>query len=132
MYIDLAGRIAVAIEDYDRPYDDPIAVKAGDIVTPDFSRKTDLFGWVWCSGPDGGEGWAPLQWIDRTKEPWRMERDFSALELTFRKGDQLSLLYGESGFAMARTEDGREGWAPMGLLKLNPMGLLKLNEDKAG
>jgi len=119
MLIDFAGRIAVAIEDYQRPYDDPIAVKAGDIVKPDASRKTDLFGWVWCEGPDGRAGWTPLQWIDRTAKPWRMTRDFNALELTFKTGDRLSLLFGESGFAMARMEDGSEGWAPMGLLRLS-------------
>ncbi|MCB2097773.1 MAG: hypothetical protein AB7F91_15385 [Parvularculaceae bacterium] len=118
MLLDLAGRVAVVIEDYRRFYDDPIAVSAGDIVIPDAERKTDLFGWIWCAGPDGRGGWTPLQWIDRSVVPWRMIRDFNALELTVVKGERLALLYSESGFVMARTEDGRIGWAPQGVLKL--------------
>ena len=47
-----------------------------------------------------------------------MIRDFNALELTVVKGERLALLYSESGFVMARTEDGRIGWAPQGVLKL--------------
>jgi hypothetical protein len=118
MLIDLAGRTAIAVEDYDRPYADPIAVRAGDCVTPDFARKTDLVGWIWCRGDDGREGWTPAQWIDRSRKPWRMLRDFNALELTLRKGDRLALMYVESGFVMTRAADGREGWAPQGALRL--------------
>ncbi|MCB2113452.1 MAG: hypothetical protein KDD85_07870 [Parvularculaceae bacterium] len=117
MLIDLAGREAVAVEDYRPANNDPIAVAAGEIVTPDATRKSDLFGWIWCAGPDGREGWAPLQWIDRTRTPWRMKRDFDARELTLKIGDRLVLLYGESGFAMARGPDGKQGWAAMGLLQ---------------
>ena len=118
MLLDLAGRVAVVIEDYQRFYDDPIAVRAGDTVIPDAERKTDLFGWIWCAGPDKREGWTPVQWIDRSGAPWRMIRDFNALELTVRKGERLDLQYSESGFVMARAADGREGWAPQGVLKL--------------
>ncbi len=118
MFLDLSGRRAVVIDVYDRPYSDPIAVKAGDAVKPDAARKTELSGWIWCEGPDGRSGWTPAQWLGRMSDGWFIKRDFSAIELDLRPGDRLILFYSESGFVWARTEDGREGWAPHGVLQI--------------
>ena len=52
---------------YERPYEDPISVRAGDAVRLDQeeSRSTDIVGWVWCRWPDGREGWTPQVWLVR-------------------------------------------------------------------
>ena len=75
---------AVVIRDYRRPYDDPIAVRRGDTVSPDKARteKTDFIGWTWCAAADGREGWVPDGWLDRSGGAYMITRDFSALELT--------------------------------------------------
>lgn len=116
-----SGTVAIADSNYDRPYDDPIAVQAGSSITPDFERSktTDIIGWVWCTAADGRAGWVPTGWIDRRDGRWRMRRDFNAIELTVRKGDRVAVELGESGFVWGRTEDGRSGWIPDGVLVLD-------------
>jgi hypothetical protein len=106
----------IVVLDYDRPYENPLAVKRDDIVHPvtDGVMKTDLLGWVWCQAPDGRAGWVPQQWFEQTAEGWRALRDFSALELTVKAGDRLRLLYSESGFLFCETTSGARGWVPDG------------------
>ncbi|MEZ5921913.1 MAG: hypothetical protein R3C60_11240 [Parvularculaceae bacterium] len=118
MHLDMQGRRAIVIEAHARPYSDPVSVRVGEIVVPDLSMKTDVTGWIWCRGPDGREGWTPAAWIDQSLDPWRMLRDFNAIELDLAIGDELTLSFSESGFVWARTKDGREGWAPDGALEL--------------
>lgn len=115
------GTAAVAVIDYDRPYPDPIVVRAGDLVLPDAerTRQTDFMGWIWCQGPDGREGWVPDGWIIRGAEGWRMHRDFSALELSVRKGDRVTLDFSESGFVFGRNATGEAGWLPDAVLQLS-------------
>ena len=115
------GTTAVAIADYDRPYPDPIVVRAGDPVQPDAeqTKQTDLMGWTWCSGPDGRKGWVPDAWIIQDAKGWRMRRDFSALELTIRKGDLFHLDFSESGFIFGRDAAGEAGWLPDAVLQLS-------------
>jgi hypothetical protein len=107
-------------QDYERPYPDPIDVVAGAIVTPvlDGSVSTDIIGWTWCVAEDGRTGWVPDSWCEKVDAGWRLMRDFNALELTVRSGQRLQLLYSESGFVMARTEAGEQGWVPDGILNL--------------
>lgn len=107
---------------YERPYPDPISVRAGDVVKVDRTRTetTDLFGWLWCRGPDGREGWTPEGWIEQAGATGRMTRDFSALELDVDAGERLLAILGESGFVFARRQNGEEGWVPDGLLDLAP------------
>ncbi len=103
---------------YTRPYPDPIRGKAGDAVTPDLGKTTDLFGWIWCSGPEGRGGWVPEAWIDRTAQPWRLRRDFNALELSVAAGDRLWIKFSESGFLWVTTERGETGWVPDACVEL--------------
>ncbi len=110
----------MVVADYDRPYPDPIVVRAGDIVLPDAeqTRQTDFMGWTWCRGPDGREGWVPNGWIIQGAQGWRMRRDFSALELSVRKGDRFTLDFSESGFVFGRVVTGEAGWLPDAVLQM--------------
>ena len=114
------GTVAVAVVDYDRPYPDPIVVSAGDRVLPDheLTKQTDFMGWTWCRGPDGREGWVPDGWIVEDGGDRRMRRDFSALELSVRTGDRLTVEFSESGFVFGRKDDGEAGWLPDAVLQL--------------
>ena len=109
------GMVRVA---YTTPYDDPICVRSGETVTPVPGKVTDIVGWAWCTGPCGKSGWVPEAWIDQTSQPWRMRRDFSALELTVEPGDVLTLHFSESGFLWVTTETGETGWVPDGCVTL--------------
>lgn len=114
------GTLAIARQDYDRPYADPIAVGSGALVRPvlDGSITTDFLGWTWCIASDGRAGWVPDAWCDRQGDAWRLERDFNALELSVRRGQRLRLLFSESGFVMAGTDSGERGWVPDAVLEL--------------
>lgn len=105
---------------YERPYEDPIALKAGDAVTIDAERTatTDILGWCWCTGPDGREGWVPDAWLVLCEGVHRINRDFSALELTIQRGERLTLQYSESGFVFVTKADGSSGWIPDACLEL--------------
>ena len=105
---------------YQRPYENPIAVRAGDVVQPDAekSRSTDIVGWVWCSGPDGREGWTPEAWLERKADQWLIQRDFCALELHVEPGERFRVLFGESGFLYVESAHGERGWLPDGVVEL--------------
>ena len=105
---------------YERPFEDPISVRAGDAVRLDEeeSRSTDIVGWVWCSGPDGREGWTPQAWLERRGDGWAIRRDFSALELNVEPGDRFRAHFGESGFLFVENAHGEEGWVPDGVVEL--------------
>jgi len=100
------------IKPYRRPYENPIAVAKGDLVTPDFDKATDIEGWVWCTAEDGRSGWTPKAWLESSNDTWRITRDFNAIELTVAPGDKLELLTEESNFLWVRNQTGDLGWVP--------------------
>lgn len=115
------GTFAIVRSSYERPYPNPIAVRAGDDVRPlaDGSMTTDFLGWTWCTGPDGRSGWVPDNWCERAGDRWRLLRDFDALELSVTAGERLRVLFSESGFVMAERSTGERGWVPDAILELD-------------
>ena len=105
---------------YERPYEDPIAVQAGDAVLLDEekSRSTDIVGWVWSGGPDGREGWTPQAWLECRGGQWIIKRNFSALELNVEPGEPFRAFFGESGFLYVENSRGEKGWVPDGTVEL--------------
>jgi hypothetical protein len=120
LYVFPLQTFATVQQDYEHPYSCAIAGYAGAFVTPvrDGSVTTDFMGWTWCIGEDGRSGWVPDSWCEREGRRWRLLRDYNALELSVLRGQQLLLLFSESGFVMAETEDGRRGWVPDAILAL--------------
>lgn len=103
---------ALVITAYERPYENPIAVEAGETVTPDFDKPTDITGWVWCSARDGRGGWTPRDWLVHSGDAWHIDRDFNAIELTVTPDEVLEVLSEESGFYWATKSSGEKGWVP--------------------
>jgi hypothetical protein len=103
---------AVVLKPYERPYSDPIAVKAGDRLYPDFAKHTGIEGWVWCKAEDGRSGWTPRNWMQRAGEEWRITRDFNAIELNIQPGEILDIGFEQSGFYWVRKSSGETGWVP--------------------
>ncbi len=113
---------AEVIKAYTRPYDRPIAAKAGEVVQidPQRSTQTDLFGWVWAKGPDGREGWTPEAWLSGVGLRRTLQRDFDAIELSVGIGEQVTLSFSESGFVWCVNDQGQQGWLPDAVLSLTP------------
>ncbi len=101
------------IRPYEQPYADPIVVRAGDRVFPDFDKETDIAGWIWCTAEDGRGGWTPRAWLSKDSETWRIARDFSAIELTITPGERLEVMAEESGFYWVTRPEGETGWVPV-------------------
>ncbi len=117
-----AGSFARTVKPYQRFYENPVAVRAGDAVTVDKKRSkdTDVLGWLWVRGPDDREGWAPEAWLTGDGDQRLMSRDFNAIELTVAAGETVEMLFGESGFVWCRKPDGQEGWLWQAVLALLP------------
>lgn len=104
--------LASVLADYQAPYADPIQVRAGDEITIDRNKRTDISGWVWCTNRAGQSGWAPESYIDHHGGIGYMLGDYDAIELTVRVGDILTLQQAESGFFWATDQAGCQGWVP--------------------
>ena len=120
LYVFPDDTLAMAHQAYARPYEDPIAVRAGGSVRPHLHppETTDILGWTWCVADDGREGWTPDAWFEIREDVWIARHDFSALELTVAIGDQLTLLLSESGFLLCRNQTGEIGWVPDAIMTL--------------
>jgi uncharacterized protein YgiM (DUF1202 family) len=103
---------AQVIADYQAPYADPIRVQAGDEITLDRSKTTDLVGWIWCTDRVGKGGWVPESHIEARGDTGTMRCDYDAIELTIRVGERLTVHKVESGFFWATNQAGQEGWVP--------------------
>jgi hypothetical protein len=103
---------ARVIAEYQAPYLDPIVVSAGDEITIDRSKKTDLAGWVWCTNRAGKSGWVPEAYIQRRGDLGYMRCDYDAIELTIQVGELLTLHKAESGFFWATNQADQDGWVP--------------------
>jgi hypothetical protein len=110
------------IADYEAPYPDPIRVRAGEIVAVDPEKKTNIAGWLWCTGKAGKSGWVPEAYLDRSGNTARLRGDYDAVELTIRVGNLLTAHKLESGFYWATDRNGRQGWVPAEHVELIPAG----------
>jgi len=108
------------IADYQAPYADPIVVNAGDEISIDSSKKTDLAGWVWCTNRAGKGGWVPETYIERQGDVGYMSYNYNAIELTIRVGELLTVHKAESGFLWVTNQAGQDGWVPSTHVELLP------------
>lgn len=100
------------IADYQAPFPNPIRVKAGDEITLDRDKKTDIQGWVWGTDRTGVGGWVPESYIEPHGDRGMMRCDYDAIELSVHIGDILTFHKGESGFFWVSDKKGRQGWVP--------------------
>jgi hypothetical protein len=112
--------VAIVSVPYERPYEDPISLRAGEhvLIDAEKTKETDILGWSWCTGPDSRQGWVPNAWITHQHGAAQIVRDYSALELTVKVGDRVTLHHSESGFVFVTHEDGAVGWVPDACLQI--------------
>jgi hypothetical protein len=114
------GLTAAVVKAYQRPYAVPVKGRAGDVLIADFTKQTDIIGWVWCRNAAGREGWVPQSWLRQQGEVFRLIRDFDAIELTVTPGQVVELHFSESGFCWVTLSSGETGWVPDAVLALRP------------
>ncbi len=105
-------RVRVSM-DYQAPYADPITAKAGDEVTVDLERKTQIPGWVWCTNMLHKSGWVPTAYLESHAGHTSLRVDYDAIELTVHIGEILKVKLKESGFFWVTHPAGKQGWIPM-------------------
>lgn len=105
-------RTGIVSQAYQQPYPDSIRVRAGERVAADFTKATDVPGWVWCRDARERSGWTSVQWLQRDGALWRIAHDFDAIELSDAAGVRVSVHAQIAGFCCLTTQDGRTGRIP--------------------
>jgi SH3-like domain-containing protein len=102
---------ASIIRGYSPQYADPIHVAAGERVF--VGREDPEFpGWKWCRGPDGREGWVPVELLSDTTGDARVLSDYSARELAVMPGEEVAVEDARHDWLLARNKKGKRGWIP--------------------
>lgn len=108
----MQGRPYRVVSDYRAAYPDPIVITAGERFQVGESDR-DNPAWVWCTGSSGKGGWVPAVYVRRDGDVGVALRDYSAMELSVRAGEGLTVLDDEAGWVWARDERGQLGWVPL-------------------
>jgi len=100
------------LADMEVSYPNPIGFSAGEEVT--VGRRDEVWtDWVWVTTATGNSGWAPVAYLESTGENRaRALCDYTARELSSRKGEVLIGLNELGGWHWCRNAAGEEGWAP--------------------
>lgn len=101
------------LEDWQATYAHPIHVEAGDVLF--ITGRQDNWEshiWLWVRSAGGLEGWMPDIIVNETKFGYVATEEYTAAELTCRRGQ---VLVGEKethGWVFCRSADGAAGWVP--------------------
>ncbi len=103
------------IADWQASYENPFAVKKGDeFWLSGKSEDWDGHIWLWAKDARGREGWVPDNLAGHHSEKTYAKFDFSALELTCIRNEELQIMDETHGWILCRNNDGQQGWVPAG------------------
>ena len=90
----------------------PLTLRAGDSV---IVGKIDYEwpAWAQCTTARGHSGWVPLEWLAVEGSRGRIDRDYTARELSIQAGEELELRSEYGGWYFAQNAGGDEGWVPV-------------------
>lgn len=108
-----------AVRDYQAAYSNPLAIRAGESVQVT-DRTSEWPGWLWCENREGTGGWVPENYLQREGSRGEARRDYTAVELTVRAGEELLPAGEESGWAWCSNREGKSGWVPISHLERIP------------
>ncbi len=102
-------------KDYESPYPDPMIFLKGEKVKvgQEFKEDPDWKDWVWCEGKSGKKAWTPKQYINVDGTEGTFNKEYNAMELSVKTGEELAVHEIVSGFGMSEKPDGTRGWVPM-------------------
>lgn len=96
---------------YEVQYPDPLRVIAGDPVS--VGREDPEFpGWKWCKGPDGREGWVPIELLSNEGLDAVVLQDYSARELAVQPEELVVVEDARHNWLLVRNARGERGWIP--------------------
>ncbi|WP_299738039.1 SH3 domain-containing protein [uncultured Roseobacter sp.] len=99
--------------DWKAAYPDPIVLSAGEELWLTGKSDTwDGYVWVWARNQRGKEGWIPDTLVQSRAVKTYANADFSAVELTCHRGEELLALGETHGWILCRAQNGAEGWVP--------------------
>ncbi len=93
--------------DYRAKYRNPLAVSAGENVTPGI-RDVDWPEFIWATDPRGRSGWIHQSCLEGSVAL----RDYDACELDANAGDSVRLIELLGGWWWAENEIAERGWLP--------------------
>jgi len=101
-----------ATADFEIDYRRPLRLSKGDPVTVG-KADTTWPGWRWVTGFDGESAWMHESMLEmETADRARAREDYSANELSVRRGERVDALREVEGWRWCRKADGEEGWIP--------------------
>jgi SH3-like domain-containing protein len=104
-------RRARIIRGYSPQYVDPLRAAAGERLI--VGREDPEFpGWKWCKGPDGREGWVPVELLSDAGAGACIMNDCSARELAAMPGEEVTVDDARHGWLLVRNKEGDRGWIP--------------------
>ena len=96
---------------YESAYPEALVFKKDERLR--FERKhTEWPGWIWCTTDGGESAWVPESWVEIKGGFCVLSQDYNSRELTVRPGDELNVIYKESGWVWVRNNEGEAGWIP--------------------
>lgn len=98
---------------HQRSFEQAPRVPAGELVEFLYEDARNP-GWFYGRAADGVAGYFPSRWfeLDASAGQARAVRAYDAAELSLEAGIEVEILAQESGWLLARTADGRQGWIP--------------------
>ena len=108
---DRGSRVCRVLRDHEPFQADALAFRAGEKLAVE-DRETEWPGWLWCTGPDGRSSWGPAAYVRRTGDTATALRDYDAVELPVRAGEEVTAYEEASGWWWCIDGQGRSGWLP--------------------
>ena len=90
----------------------PVCLKVGEIVDLGMEDKV-WAGWVWASNQEGRGTYVPVTSLERVgEEQAKVVEEFQAVDLSLKKGEEVTALREVCGWFWCRNAAGAEGWVP--------------------
>lgn len=99
----------IVVEEYLATYTDPISFSKGERV--EVQREDSEYpNWYWCQNTSGKEGWVHASFLAATSGLTVGSRDYNALELSVRTGQEVTVVEQLDGWLYVSLEAGHQGW----------------------
>jgi hypothetical protein len=74
--------------------------------------------YLWCTGPDGVQGWVPEIYLEKGSVGWRATQGYSTAELSIKPGVRIQIRKAVGGWIWGREALGDWGWIPKEKIRL--------------